>query len=202
MLELQSGRPATKEGRLDKEIRIKIIDYEDRADINIPNEPFSLDGRMIPCYMNGKWSYSTELFEKPTEMTFPDEHYSYEEMQAGSVFIGAYDEDQCVGLAILQEGFFKYAYLYDLKVNKAYRGKGVGKKLIDKAEEIAGEKGYIGLYTQGQDNNLGACLFYLKCGFEIGGFDNRVYEGTKQEGKADIFFYKRSLENDAGETDK
>lgn len=38
-------------------------------------------------------------------------------------------------------------------------------------------------------NNLAACLFYIKCGFAIGGLDTNVYKGTKQEGKADIYFY-------------
>ena len=47
----------------------------------------------------------------------------------------------------------------------------------------------LGLYTIGQDNNLNACLFYLSCGFQIGGFDNKVYKGTSQEGKSDILFY-------------
>ena len=59
----------------------------------------------------------------------------------------------------------------------------------DKAKKIAAEKGYRGIYTQGQDNNLGACLFYTKYGFRIGGLDTEVYKGTSQDGKADIIFY-------------
>ena len=81
-------------------------------------------------------------------------------------------------------------YLFDLKVNSAARGKGVGKLLIDAGMKAAKARGYIGLYTHAQDNNLNACMFYLKAGFEIGGFDNHVYNGTSQEGKADIIFYK------------
>lgn len=122
-------------------------------------------------------------------MCFPDENYSYDDMVENSTFIGAYDNEKCIGLAIMQEGFFKYMYLYDLKVNSAYRKCGVAKALIEKAKTIAKEKGYTGIYTQGQDNNLGACLFYIKVGFYIGGFDSNVYKGTKQEGKADIIFY-------------
>lgn len=172
-------------------IDIRIIDKTHEADINLPNEPFRLFGRMIPSYTNGEWSYTTQRFPVESSMTFPDEWYVYDDMIGSSTFIGAYDGDTCVGLAILQEGFFKYMYLYDLKVNLSHRRQGVAKQLIEKAEQLAKEKGYIGIYTQGQDNNLGACLFYLNAGFEIGGFDNKVYEGTKQEGKADIFFYKR-----------
>ena len=61
--------------------------------------------------------------------------------------------------------------------------------MIEKSKEIASEQNYNGLYTQGQDNNLGACQFYIKCGFVIGGLNTHVYNGTKQEGKADIYFY-------------
>ena len=80
-------------------------------------------------------------------------------------------------------------YLYDLKISRAFRGTGAGRALLEKAAEVARGKGYRGIYTQGQDNNLGACLFYLKCGFAIGGLDTRVYTGTSQEGKRDIIFY-------------
>ena len=106
-----------------------------------------------------------------------------------TVFLGAYDEDQCVGLAVLREDMFRYLYLDDLKVNAAYRGQGVGKQLIGKCREIARNRGKIGVYTIAQDNNLNACRFYLSCGFEIGGFDNRIYRGTSQEDKANILFY-------------
>ena len=59
--------------------------------------------------------------------------------------------------------------------------------LMEKAKEVAAAQGYCGIYTQGQDNNPGACLFYLNSGFYIGGLDTNVYRHTKQEGKADIF---------------
>lgn len=172
-------------------ITIRIIDKEHKDDINIKNQPFKIWGRMIPSYQNEKWNYS--IWEFPhtdiQEMCFPDENYDFDKMNAESTFIGAYDNGKCIGLAIMQEGFFKYMYLYDLKVNSRYRSQGVAAMLIEKAEQIAAEKEYRGIYTQGQDNNLSACLFYLKGGFRIGGLDTEVYKGTKQEGKADIIFY-------------
>lgn len=60
---------------------------------------------------------------------------------------------------------------------------------MEEARRVAAAEGYRGLYTQGQDNNLGACLFYLRSGFRIGGLDTDLYRHTKQEGKADIIFY-------------
>lgn len=167
---------------------IRKIDAAHKADIRIPNEPFSLFGKIIPAYNDGKWTFTLLRYAQEKTMCFPDESYDFDAMP-DSVFLGAYDGDKCVGLAILQPGFFKYMYLYDLKVNREYRGRHIGKMLIQKAKETAVQNGYCGLYTQGQDNNPGACLFYLNCGFFIGGLDTNVYRHTKQEGKADILFY-------------
>jgi len=122
-------------------------------------------------------------------MCFPDENYDYDELAKNHVFIGAYDGERCVGLAILADHMFKYIYLDDLKVFQEYRKQGIGKALMEKAMEVAHQRNYNGIYTIGQDNNVSACKFYLKLGFEIGGFDNRIYRGTSQEHKANIFFY-------------
>lgn len=172
-------------------IEIRVIDQTCKQDITLKNEPFSLWGRMVPSFLDGKWDYTIERFDSEgvSEMCFPDEDYDYDAMSENSVFIGAYDGETCIGLAIMQEGFFKYMYLYDLKVKRDYRRQGVSSMLMEKASEVAKERGYRGIYTIGQDNNLSACLFYLKAGFRIGGLDTEVYKGTNQEGKADIIFY-------------
>lgn len=171
-------------------IEIRVIDAQHSADVCLPNEPFKLFGIIVPSYNGTSWTYELRRFdpENVTEMCFPDAHYEYGSM-TDSIFLGAYDDDTCVGLAILQPGFFKYMYLYDLKVSREYRGHHIGQRLIQKSKEIAVQNGYCGLYTQGQDNNPGACLFYLHSGFYIGGLDTNVYRHTKQEGKADILFY-------------
>ena len=177
------------------EVEIRVVDWEHREDLNIPNEPFDLFGRMLPSYENGKWSYTTEEFETVSEMCFPDENYNYEELSKNHIILGAYAKETCVGLAILCHAWFRYMYLYDLKVNRTFRGKGVAAKLMAAARRVSAENGYRGIYTQGQDNNLGACLFYIRDGFRIGGLNTEVYLGTAQEGKYDIYFY---TENESG----
>lgn len=172
-------------------IAIRLIDEAHQQDIQIKNEPFLLWGRMIPSYTSERWTYTTCSYapHEVTEMCFPDESYNYHAMSDNTTFLGAYDGETCVGLAVLQEGFFRYLYLYDLKVKADYRKQGIATSLIEEAKKIALQKGYRGIYTQGQDNNLSACLFYLKNGFHIGGLDTNLYRGTEQEGKSDIVFY-------------
>ncbi len=103
-------------------ITVKIIDHTYKNDINIKNEPFKLFGRMIPSYSNEQWNYSIERFaeESITEICFPDENHNWEKLSKSSVFVGTYNGDQCIGLAILQQAMMKYMYLYDLKVNADY----------------------------------------------------------------------------------
>lgn len=171
-------------------IEIRVITAQNKQDLNIPNEPFEMPGQFIPELKDGVWSYRTEMYAKPQSIVFPDENYDFGEISARGIVFGAYEDGKCIGIAIYEDYWLKHMYLYDLKVNSAARGKGAGKLLIDAGMKAAKARGYIGLYTHAQDNNLNACMFYLKAGFEIGGFDNHVYNGTSQEGKADIIFYK------------
>ena len=169
-------------------IKIRQINNEEKDDANIPNQPFEIWGKMVPCLKGGKWDYQTIQFDTPFEMCFPDSHYDLE--TDDGCFLGAYDGDTCIGVAVLRKEMFRYLYLDDLKVNQEYRRKGVGAMLVEACMEKASEEHMQGVYVIGQDNNLTACLFYVSHGFEIGGFDNRVYRGTSQEDKANIIFYR------------
>ena len=107
-------------------ITVKIIDKAHQNDINIKNRPFPLFGQMLLSYNSGKWEYEIKRFteENNKEMCFPDENYDYDKLSANSVFVGAYEGDEYIGLAILQQAMLKYMYLYDLKVNANHRGNG------------------------------------------------------------------------------
>jgi len=168
-------------------IDIKQILPENNNDANISNQPFKIWGKMIPSLHNGKWDYQIVKFTDTTEMCFPDCFYDVK--NEDSIFYGAYDGEKCIGVAVLRKGVFKYLYLDDLKVDVKYRHQGVGAMLIKACLERTKMEHMKGMYTIGQDNNLSACLFYINQGFKIGGFDNNVYQGTSQEGKADIIFY-------------
>ena len=99
-------------------IEIKIIDSAHKQDINLPNEPFQLWGRMIPSYENETWHYTVTEYapQDISEMCFPDEDYDYDGLFKDHVFVGAYDGDKCIGVAILVDDWFKYMYLDDLKI--------------------------------------------------------------------------------------
>ena len=177
-------------------VSVREIDVEHSADIRLENEPFALEGQLCVSRSEKKWAYRVQRFDTPGEMTFPNENYDFVAMEKEHIFLGAYEGETCVGLAVLRHSWNRYLYLLDLKVASRMRGRGVGRRLIEEAARIALACGYRGVSAIAQDNNLGACLFYLRCGFAIGGLDTRVYTGTGQEGKSDIIFY---LDADKGE---
>lgn len=170
-------------------MEIRKLTEENAGDLLLKNDPFPMPGRFIPELRDGLWSYRTEAFETVETMVFPDEAYDFRRVSQKGCALAAYDGGICVGLIVLEERFWNYMHVYDLKVSASARGKGVGRALIRAALEEARHRDYRGLYLEAQDSNLNACLFYVKTGFAIGGFDNRLYTGTSQEGKADVIFY-------------
>lgn len=172
-----------------EEIVIRQLTAADTAALQLPNEPFGLIGRMVVTRDAAGWHQDVIPAAKPSEQTFPDEHYQYADIAQHGFALGAFAGTQPVGLATYEDAMFKYLYLDDLKVNAAYRGRGIGRRLIQGARAEAQRRGYQGIYTIGQDNNVAACRFYLGAGFQIGGLNTRGYAHTVQEDKQDIYFY-------------
>lgn len=170
-------------------IEIEIVTATTQEALNLKNETFDIFGRLIVSRVKEKWEYKKELFEKTTTMKFPNENYTYDKISQKGFAIAAYADGKCVGLAIMQKDWFQYMYLEDLKVNREYRKLGIAKMMIARAKEEALQRGFSGIYTIGQDNNLAACLFYLRTGFRIGGLNTDIYRFTPQEEKANIYFY-------------
>ena len=63
-------------------IEMRRIQGNSREDANIPNQPFSLWGRMIPSLQDGRWDCRIEKSETETEteMCFPDYAYFYRDI--------------------------------------------------------------------------------------------------------------------------
>lgn len=108
-------------------------------------------------------------FEKaPQEVTVSLEEFKESGFGSNPVwgaFIAEHD-DKIIGLSLY---YIRYStwkgrrlYLEDLIVHEPYRGKGVGKLLLDKTIEYAREKKYSGMMWQVLDWNQPAIEFYSK----------------------------------------
>ncbi len=108
--------------------------------------------------------------------------------RAGVHVILAFDGDIPAGLAICFEGFSTFACkpllnIHDVVVNSEYRRRGISKKLLFRAEEIAASLGCCKLTLEVLEGNVIAQSAYLSCGYS-------GYQLNPSAGKA-LFWQKK-----------
>ena len=172
---------------------IKKITPYNLKDVNKPNQPFKVIGRIIPEFSNGTWSFSEEMFENEFEKEYPNDEEQLEDYINNpdkAVFL-FYDAADCVGQIRLRKNWNKYALVEDIAVSKSHRKNGIGTKLMQKAVEWAKENELSGVMLETQDTNLLACRFYNKLGFQIGAVDTMLYANFGNSNEIAVFWYMK-----------
>ena len=175
------------------EIIIIEMTHENIDDINKPNQPFDVIGKIVPVFQNEEWTFSECLFDESYEKSYPNDEedwHEYIENPEKVIFL-YYENNECIGQVRLRKNWNKYAYIEDIAVSKNHRNKGVGHKLIEKAIEWANQKNLFGLMLETQDVNLQACRFYSKIGFQIGAVDTMLYGNFSDTHEKAIFWYMK-----------
>ncbi|MBC7122465.1 MAG: GNAT family N-acetyltransferase [Pseudothermotoga sp.] len=81
--------------------------------------------------------------------------------------------------------------IYELYVLEPYRGLGCGSTLLNKAEQLAKEKGFRAIVLDTHNSNFNAIEFYRKHGFTLNGFDLTQYHNDdieRQEVRIDLVY--------------
>lgn len=154
-------------------------------------EPFNIIGRLVPYYDGTEWKTCEELFDIPKEKIYPSELFDSSEYLNNpnkAAFLAMINEE-CVGSIFVCKRWNKNAYIDSITIDRAHRGNGVGKMLMDKAVSWGKENGLYGVSLETQDVNLLACRFYLKYGFKLGGVDNKVYSAGPYRDELALHFY-------------
>ena len=86
---------------------------------------------------------------------------------AGQVLLEVYENNLC--------------RIRDIRVAVSFRRRGVGEAMIALASDWAKKRALLGLYAETQDVNAGACQFFTKCGFQLGGVDMLRYAARSKE---------------------
>ncbi|WP_127539639.1 GNAT family N-acetyltransferase [Paenibacillus illinoisensis] len=172
-------------------IIISPLTYDLIEDINKTNDSFNIYGRVVPSFQSGRWSYTEELYDEMRETRFPDDqldwsHYINREDKA--LFL-AYMNNTCIGQIRIIKDWNRFCYIENIATKKDYRGSGVGKLLLHKAEAWAKQRKLIGMSLEAQDDNLGACRFYVKQGFILGGVDTLKQSYTPNI-ETTLYWYK------------
>ncbi len=86
------------------------------------------------------------------------------------------------------------ALIWALFVDRAWRGKGVGRNLLARAEVWATEQGCRAIVLETQTNNVPAIRFYHRHGYHIAGLDTHFYSnGDVGRAEVALFMYKELI---------
>ena len=104
-----------------------------------------------------------EILRKPLGLTFTEEEL---EKEKNDVLIAAFDEDKILGCCILTKINDQHIKLRQMAVQKGLQRKGIGKSILNFAENLTRDKGFTYLKMHARDTAVG---FYEKLGYVIQG---------------------------------
>lgn len=103
-----------------------------------------------------------------------DQHASFEELKSitddqNAMMFVARDDDRIVGMATLYAvtRIGRHGYVEDVVVDNAYRGQGLGKKLMHALIDYAREHGFKQVYLTTNPSRVAAHGLYQSLGFKI-----------------------------------
>lgn len=116
-----------------------------------------------------------EIVHTPEEYDFPDSLYQehWENAEAYGVISDSGNLLACI--EVCPEEWSNRLIVTELWVSDELRNKGIGKRLMDKAKEIAQNQKRRAVILETQSCNTNAIGFYLHEGFELIGFDTCCY---------------------------
>ena len=104
-----------------------------------------------------------DILRKPLGLTFTPEELEKEKQ---NLHIAAYEDDQMLGCCMLVEEEPQTVRLRQMAVLNDLQGKGIGRALMNFAENIARDRGYKIVRMHARNNSVG---FYEKVGYKIKG---------------------------------
>ena len=102
--------------------------------------------------------------------------------------------DRIVGRLLISEHWNRRSWIDGLVIDSGSRRLGAGRALMARAEAWTRSRGLTGIMLETQNVNVAACRFYERCGFVLGGFDQRLYRGFDPDTIEVAFFWYRELQ--------
>ena len=102
-----------------------------------------------------------DILRRPLGLGFTAEEL---EKEKDNMFIGAYDDDQILGCCMLVEENPDIVRLRQMAVLNDLQGKGIGRALMNFAENLARDRGYKIMSMHARKNAIG---FYEKMGYKV-----------------------------------
>ena len=117
----------------------------------------------------------------------------YERMVKLGYSWGAFDGDLLVGVLLAEPQMWNQSmWVWEFHVVEAYRGRGLGRRLMEQIATQAKEAGYRILVCETQNTNAAAIQIYRQLGFRAEGIDLSYYTNEDYpDGEVAIFMKRR-----------
>ncbi|WP_189863918.1 GNAT family N-acetyltransferase [Streptomyces poonensis] len=128
--------------------------------------------------------------DPPVHKVFPDEDDDADEDGDPELnrTVVAFDGDELCGFVKISFAPWNARLtIRDIAVASAWRGKGVGRALMDQASDFARERGAGHMWLEVSNINAPAVRAYLRMGFVFCGLDTSLYDGTESAGEQALF---------------
>lgn len=172
------------------EIQIRQMDSQSLYQVDQFNRTFTVISKLILNIEAGSLTYTISPvppYEK--ELSIDAEDYTTFIDNPQKVIFFADIQGKPTGQIKVVPWWNKLAYIEELVVNPEYRGKGVGRALLNSAIDWTKRQHFPGIMIETQDNNVPACRLYEKCGFVLGGFDQYAYKNLITNLEIALYWY-------------
>ena len=159
-------------------LSLQPLDEHNLRDVNRCDNTFTVDSRLVLQAEDAVIRY-TVVAVPPYQKRYPVEALDYTPYLTDpdkAIFFAKAD-GRLAGQVIVRKNWNHYAFVDDITVDTGFRRKGVGRALLQHAVDWARSRQWAGVMLETQNNNLGACRLYERCGFELAGFDRGLYQG-------------------------
>jgi ribosomal protein S18 acetylase RimI-like enzyme len=105
------------------------------------------------------------------------------------LFLVAEVDGVAIGLLmVMVPSWTDAAEITDLAVDRGVRRLGAGRTLVEAAAAWARERGYRALWVEPSADNAEAIEFYVRLGFRVSGFNDRLYSNEDDEPGRQTFY--------------
>lgn len=148
-----------------------LFDAAGRADFS-----FEVDAYLEPAFGTpvAEWQ---RIATEPYVKSYNKSDEGDEEWDDNSALFVALLDGAPIGRLSATRNWNGYGLLDHFGVDRPHRASGIGIGLFDHAKSWAREQRLPGLSLETQNNNLTACRFYERQGFQLGGIDRFFYRG-------------------------
>jgi len=94
---------------------------------------------------------------------------------------------------VQQQAWRKAGWVWNIAVDRAYRGRGLGREMLERVLEWGRRQGLRAIILEAQTNNWHACRFYQRFGFQLSGLDDHYYTNRDVANKEVALFWAYEL---------